>query len=86
MTLTDFAMLTVGDPDGSKVFLAGTSYPDYYATIAYSGVTGTRLWRSYYPAGSPTVSIAKSVSVIPDGSEVIVTGYSVGYGTVAYAA
>ena len=34
---------------------------------------------------SPT-GIAKSVSVIPDGSEVIVTGYSVGYATVAYAA
>lgn len=80
-------------PDGSTVFVTGTSdggpaLPDF-ATIAYSASTGQRLWTARHDTGSR--DSARVLSVSPDGSRVFVTGSSVGPGgshylTVAYEA
>ncbi len=77
-------------PDGSKVFVSGTSYPTDYATVAYSASTGARSWVAYYPAEASSFTIEHAISASPDGSAVFVTGESDvstshGYATVAYA-
>jgi len=79
-------------PDGSVVYVAGTSYDgqaagDDFATVAYDAVTGRQLWvsRSRGPSDS-----ARAIAVSPSGGMVFVTGHSQpfasGYGTVAYDA
>lgn len=82
-------------PDGSTVFVTGTSRDvatsgSHAVTVAYDAATGARLWvASYYGLG---VSKADSVAVSPDGSKVFITGgtgASSGieqYATVAYNA
>jgi hypothetical protein len=83
-------------PDGSKVYVTGSSYGAAlnadFATIAYNASTGARVWVKRYngPAGGNDGATAMTVS--PDGSRVFVTGPSWGessgddYATVAYAA
>ena len=83
-------------PDGSKVFVTGSSgtvgaNTIDYATVAYEAATGARLWTAHYygPAGD---SLPAAIAVSPDGSALFVTGESattsggIAYATVAYDA
>jgi DNA-binding beta-propeller fold protein YncE len=81
-------------PDGNTVYVTGytnVSSLNYdYGTIAYNAATGAQLWASQY--GPDNGSYAEQVAVSPDGTEVFVTGRSMGqasnydYATVAYDA
>jgi len=63
-----------------------------YATVAYNASTGAQLWASRYDGQGVGNDQAQSIAVSPDGSRVVVTGYSAGatgsydYATVAYDA
>ena len=84
-------------PDGSMVFVAGSSATDAskldYITQAYDSATGTRIWKKRY---SSTLGLsfdeASALGVSPDGSAVFITGAADGgpkssdYVTVAYEA
>jgi WD40 repeat protein len=86
-------------PDGSTVFVVGTSYGWHdgkisldYLTLAYDAVTGARVWKKRYthPIGY-SHDEAGALGVSPDGSTVFVTGASddgiwTDYATVAYEA
>jgi DNA-binding beta-propeller fold protein YncE len=81
-------------PDGNTVYVTGytnVSSLNYdYGTVAYNAATGAQLWASQY--GPDNGSYAEQVAVSPDGTEVFVTGRSMGqgssydYATVAYDA
>ncbi len=88
----DEAASVVASPDGSTVFVTGTSTGTssyHYATVAYNAATGAQLWVRRYAAEA---DMNASVAVSPDGSTVFVTGTNVArttgadYATVAYAA
>jgi hypothetical protein len=81
-------------PDGTKVFVTGTSSASgkqEYATVAYRAATGARLWMARYP-GKWFLTSASSIAVSPGGRLVFVTGRSTrsgtttDYTTVAYRA
>jgi WD40 repeat protein len=80
---------------GRVVYVAGTSVGTGtdrdYATVAYSGTTGARLWVQRYNSPYNGPDFAMSVAVSPGGAMVVVTGASQGaepgqsnYATVAY--
>ena len=80
-------------PDGSSVFVTGWSMGSAtwvdYATIAYDGATGARLWlrRYTYPLDARSADQPAALGVSPNGSTVFVTGTSwYDYATVAYDA
>ena len=86
--------LAIGvSPDGSSVFVTGTSFGSTsridYATIAYDAATGATLWMKRYDHSDDE---ARALAVSRDGSTVFVTGASYGsttsldYATVAYDA
>ena len=62
-----------------------------YATVAYQGATGARLWVARYNGPSSRTDSAASIAVRPDSAIVVVTGSSYGtatgddYATVAYS-
>jgi hypothetical protein len=82
-------------PSGSTVYVTGsTEYPNatgsmpvsYFGTVAYSAVTGKRLWVERF-LGPGNAAFCSAVAVSPDGSEVFVTGQAAGdIATVAYNA
>jgi hypothetical protein len=92
----DFAESIAVAPDGSVVFVTGSSFGSGtlsdYATVAYDAHTGAQLWVSRYDGPASGDDVAYSLAVDPDGSAVFVTGGSQGladgfdYTTVAYTA
>jgi WD40 repeat protein len=80
---SDVASALAVSPDGSSVFVTGTSDGGTslkdVATLAYDASTGERIWLSRYDGGSWDTSRALSVS--PDGSMLFVSGYEVSSGT-----
>jgi outer membrane protein assembly factor BamB len=97
-----YARALVVSPDGSTVYVTGTSDLSHsdsgdYATVAYNAVTGAQLWASLYNGPANNQDIANAVAVSPDGSTVYATGSSIGltsgvpalaadYATIAYNA
>jgi DNA-binding beta-propeller fold protein YncE len=88
-------------PDGARLYMTATSASsDRCAdmiTIAYDAANGSRLWGHRYDGAQPCDagqfgiridSAPASVAVNPNGSEVYVTGVSIGsaYATIAYGA
>src|SRR5205814_2331759 len=81
-------------PDGSKVFVTGTSFrsefDNDFLTVAYDASTGAQLWSARYDHDD--FDYTRAIAVSPDGSKVFVTGASKGdstpndYATVAYDA
>ena len=84
----------VGVSRDGKVFVTGNAFSpsslDDYATIAYDGDTGNRLWLRRYNGESNFFDRAHSLAISPDGSRVFVTGgaqtdtTALDYTTVAY--
>jgi DNA-binding beta-propeller fold protein YncE len=72
-------------PDGSKVFVTGTSVPDNpyqdFATVAYDAATGTELWATLFSGRTNGYDLAFAVGVSPGGSRVFVAGTSSGGAT-----
>ncbi len=69
----DKASSLVVSPDGSRVFVTGTSRGhgtgDDYATVAYDATTGSQLWVSRYTApGVGKEDSATAIAASPDGS------------------
>ncbi len=93
--LDDFASGIGASPDGSKVFVNGSTANGGgtydYATVGYDAATGTQLWANTQTSGN-TYGLTKSLAVSPDGNSVFITGYTPGpsaandYLTVAYTA
>src|SRR6266542_1984563 len=92
----DIASALVVSPDGSTVFVSGSStgsatYYDY-ATVAYDATTGAKHWVARYNGPGDGYDQVYDLGVRPDGSAVFVTGGSGGstsyddYATVAYDA
>jgi WD40 repeat protein len=84
-------------PGGRRVYVTGPSAVGGsradYATVAYSAVTGARVWVSRYNGPGNGYDYATAVAVSPDGRTVYVTGSVYGglasvreYATVAYRA
>jgi hypothetical protein len=92
----DAAAAVVPSPDGTAVFVTGTSAGIHshedWATVAYRAATGARLWARHYQNGSADQAGAVSVAVSPAGL-VFVTGTSQqdngdgdrDYATIAYS-
>jgi DNA-binding beta-propeller fold protein YncE len=93
---TDSIESTAVSPAGDRVFVTGFSKGKGtgldYATVAYSAVTGRRLWASRYNGPGNRDDDASSVAVSPAGDKVFVTGpskrrgHGYEYATVAYSA
>jgi DNA-binding beta-propeller fold protein YncE len=68
-------------PDGSRVFVTGTSAgadgTGDWATVAYEAATGSRLWVRRYRGAVRGYDAANGLAVSPDGAHVYVTGRSV---------
>jgi len=63
-------------PDGSEVFVTGTSFDELavaFATVAYDTSTGASLWVSRYEDPSDQAAAA-AIAASPDGTSVFVTG------------
>ena len=69
-------------PDGSTVFITGDGTnttggkPFDYATVAYNALTGAQLWSATFNGTANLNEYARAITVTPDGSQVIMTGYS----------
>src|SRR5262249_59015342 len=63
-------------PGGGTVFVTGTSQGKTsgrdYATVAYSALTGKRLWASRYNGHGRGADIAVAMNVSPGGGSVLV--------------
>ncbi len=76
----DFAYAVGVSPDGSKVYVAGSSYPVHgsltyeNATLAYDSATGTPLWLAENPGPIYIRPKPYSMAVSPDGTRVYIGG------------
>ena len=94
--LDDGARAVAVSPDGSAVFVTGSSTGSTggrdFATIAYDASSGATLWVSRYDGPENEEDAAAALCVSPDGSVLFVTGYSTAetsgtdYSTIAYDA
>jgi hypothetical protein len=90
----DFANSVAAAPDGSKVFVTGSTkqgqgYGNDFTTIAYSPITGAQLWSRVYNSGGANYDRATTDAVSPDGTTVFVAGPSFkrnAWTTIAYSA
>jgi DNA-binding beta-propeller fold protein YncE len=91
----DSARKVAVSPDGSKVFVTGTSWRSTsdsdYATVAYNAGTGVPVWAKRYNGPANYYDSASAVAVSPNSSKVFVTGIGRSttgddYATVAYNA
>ena len=92
----DIANAIAVSPDGRRVFVTGESEGSGtgsdFATVAYRGGTGAKLWTKRYDGPANGVDGPNAIAVSPDGRRVFVTGGSDGsgtgsdYATVAYRA
>ncbi len=92
----DVANSVAASPDGTRVFVTGSSFgrgTAYdYATVAYTAASGRQLWVRRYSGPGNFNDSAVSVAVSPGGTRVFVTGASASshsiddYATVAYSA
>ena len=94
----DFAASLAVSPDGSGVFVTGTSHlpgttEGDVATVAYAAATGTFRWSRRYDGPGDLYDGGKDIAVGPDSDAVYVTGVSRGgsgtrndYVTLAYSA
>jgi DNA-binding beta-propeller fold protein YncE len=78
--LSDYPSAIGISPDGTRVFVTGTSsagdaHTDY-ATVAYSVADGQQLWASRYTGSRTRVNHPYGLAVSPDGLTVYVTGNS----------
>jgi WD40 repeat protein len=78
---SDSATSVAVSPDGTKVFVTGSSYGgktagDDYVTVAYNTATGAQLWVKRYNGPASKADRAASVAVNPNGTKVFVTGSS----------
>ena len=90
----DVAFSVAVSPDGTRVFVTGSSNDDY-ATVAYDASNGAQLWAARYNGPANGQDDAAALAVSPDGTKVFVTGTSArvdgsttvnDYATVAYDA
>jgi hypothetical protein len=82
-------------PDGSQIIVAGESLGSTsgydYATVAYDTSTGAKLWARRYNGPGNGGDFGRALGLTPGGSDVFVTGGSLGsttrydYATVAYS-
>jgi hypothetical protein len=91
----DGAEAVTVSPDGSEVFVTGTSWGESsqdWATVAYDAATGAELWVDRYDGTAGWHDASSSLGISPDGSTLFVTGtttwpppsYGAAYVTVAY--
>jgi WD40 repeat protein len=79
--LSESARAVVVSPDGTTVFVTGTSnggsgFGADYATVAYRASDGTQLWVARFNGPADDRDIAAALSVSRDGTKVFVTGSS----------
>jgi outer membrane protein assembly factor BamB len=73
-TPQNFANGVVASPDGSTVYVAGTSDIEHTTLVAYNAATGARRWVShYYGLGD---SEPFSLAISPDGSRLFTSGFT----------
>jgi WD40 repeat protein len=75
----DGATALAVSPDGAKVLVTGASKRSSgfdYATVAYRADTGGRLWAKRYNGPGNRLDQANAIAISPDGSHVVVTGFS----------
>src|SRR5262249_50149353 len=70
-TQQNFAQAAVASPDGSTVFVTGSSGLEHIVTIAYNAATGSRKWLAVYRGRRPSEQ-TQSVAASPDGQKVFV--------------
>ena len=79
---TDTPVAAALSPDGSHVFVTGSSWgagSGYdYATLSYSTATGAVSWTKRYNGPANGTDQARALGVSPDGTKVFVTGGSAG--------
>ena len=70
----DSATALAVSPDGTRVFVTGSTTYDY-ATVAYDASSGAEIWSALYKGDGISLAIAVS----PDGETIFVTGTSARY-------
>jgi sugar lactone lactonase YvrE len=86
--VSEFAGSIALGPDGTRVYVAGTSVNDFL-TLGLDAVTGQLIWDATYDGEAHDIDTAAAVAVDPGGLRVYVTGRSDGldgfdYATIAY--
>jgi hypothetical protein len=78
---TDDARAMTLDPDGSRLYVTGSSdggstTGEDYATVAYNSATGLREWVRRFNGPANGDDTANAIAAVPDGGAVVVTGTS----------